>query len=58
MRKLVVEGWDRRENIRVMNPAGSSPSGLRISIKVDRVSWISSSSLLVLLVLGWMLACR
>jgi hypothetical protein len=41
----------------VTNPAGSSP-GLHVSIEVDRVSWISSLALLVLLAIGWMLACR
>jgi hypothetical protein len=35
-----------------MNPAGPSPSGLCLSIEVDRASWIA----MVLLVLGWLLA--
>jgi hypothetical protein len=38
----------------VTNPAGSSSSGLRMSIEVDKTSLICSLSLLVLLVLGWM----
>jgi hypothetical protein len=38
----------------VMNPAGPSPCGLRLSIEVDRASWIAT----VLLVLGWLLAYR
>jgi hypothetical protein len=36
----------------VMNAAGPSPSGLRLSIEADRASWIAT----VLLVLEWLLA--
>jgi cytochrome c oxidase assembly factor CtaG len=49
----------------VMNPAGPSPSGLRLSmeLEVDRTSWMVTMVTLatmvtVLLVLGWLLAFR
>jgi hypothetical protein len=51
-----------------MNPAGPSPSGLRLSmerlsIEVDRASWMVTmvnlaTMVTVLLVLGWLLAYR
>jgi hypothetical protein len=71
-RSLVLEGSPQpvmtrrssplRGEANVMNPAGPSPSGLRLSmerlsIEVDRASWMVTM-VTVLFVLGWLLAYR